>query len=87
MFSAGCISKEVQETEIVGDVGYSVGYASENQNNLQKIHWTVSIVNKGVKKAEDVRVDVILHHAVVSSGMIDEGMALGLAIGLVFSLI
>lgn len=66
VFSAGCISKEVQGTEIVGDVGYSVGYASENKTNLQKIHWTVSIVNKGVKKAEDVRVDVILHHAVVS---------------------
>ena len=64
--TSGCISKEVQEAKITGDIGYSVGYISENQTNIQKISWTASITNIGTQAAESVRVDVILPPEVVS---------------------
>ncbi len=66
MITVGCISKEVQGAKITGDIGYSVGYISENQTNVQKISWTVSITNTGTKTVENVRADVILHPEVVS---------------------
>lgn len=66
IITVGCISKEVQEAKITGDIGYSVGYISENQTNIQKISWTASITNTGDKTAKNVRADVILHPEVVS---------------------
>jgi len=64
--TTGCVSKEVQEAKITGDVGYSLGYIGENQTNFQRISWTVSITNTGDKTAKNIRADVILHPEVVS---------------------
>jgi len=64
--TTGCISKEVQGAKIAGAIGYSVGYISENQTDIQKISWTVSITNTGVKTAENAKVYVVLHPEVVS---------------------
>lgn len=66
IITTGCISKEVQGAKIAGDIGYSVGYISENQTDIQKISWTVSITNTGVKTAKGVTAYVILHHEIVS---------------------
>lgn len=66
LITTGCISKEVQGAKIIGDIGYSVGYTGENQTDIQKISWTVSITNTGVKTAKDVTAYVILHPEVVS---------------------
>lgn len=64
--TTGCVSKEVQEAKITGDIGYSIGYIGENQTNFQRISWTASITNTGDKTAKNVRADVILHPEVVS---------------------
>lgn len=66
IITVGCISKEVQEAKITGDVGYSLGYIDENQTNFQRISWTAGITNTGDKTAKKVRADVILHPEVVS---------------------
>lgn len=64
--STGCVSKEVQGAKITEDIGYSVGYIGENQTDIQKISWTVSITNTGVKTADNVTAYVILHPEIVS---------------------
>ncbi len=66
IITVGCISREVREAKITGDIGYSVGYVDENQTNIQRISWTASITNTGDKTAKNVRADVILHPEVVS---------------------
>lgn len=74
----GCISKEVQGAKITGDIGYSVGYTGENQTDIQKISWTVSITNTGVKTAENVTAYVILHPEIVSRlNALEESTVLG----------
>ncbi len=78
--TAGCISKGAQGSKITGDIGYSVGYIGENQTDIQKISWTVSITNTGVKTAKGVTAYVILkpeivsrlNHPYMSSVMLDD---------------
>ncbi len=80
IITAGCISKEAQGTKITGDIGYSVGSTGENQTDIQKIFWTVSITNTGVKTAKGVTTYVILkpetvsilNHQYKSSVMLDD---------------
>ena len=64
IITTGCISKE--GAKITADIGYSVGYTGANQTDSQKISWTVSITNSGVKTAENVTAYVILHPEIVS---------------------
>jgi len=64
--TTGCVSNEVQGAKITGAIGSSVGYISENQTDIQRISWTVSITNTGVKTAENVTAYVILHPEMVS---------------------
>ncbi|VVB87590.1 Uncharacterised protein [uncultured archaeon] len=72
--ASGCVSNEIQGAKITGDIGYSVGYVSENQTNFQRISWTASFANSGDQNAENVRAYVILNPEVVSR-LVDSNMS------------
>ena len=64
--TTGCISDEVQGAKISGNIGVSLGSSDENQTDSQKISWTVSIANTGIKTAKNVTAYVILPSGIVS---------------------
>jgi hypothetical protein len=66
IMAAGCLSNQGEGVKISGDIGYSVGSAVNNQTDIQKIQWTVTIRNNGDITAENVGGEVILHPEVVS---------------------
>ncbi|MFZ3383958.1 MAG: hypothetical protein WA144_08535 [Candidatus Methanoperedens sp.] len=76
--TTGCVSDEVQGAKISVSFGTSLGSLDENQTDSQKISWTVSIANTGVKKAKNVTAYVILPPGIVSRlDAHDESRALG----------
>ncbi|VVB55951.1 Uncharacterised protein [uncultured archaeon] len=76
--TTGCVSDEVQGAKISGNIGASLGSSGENQTDSQKISWTVSIANTGVKTAKNVTAYVILPPGIVSRlNAHDKSRALG----------
>ena len=76
--TTGCVSDEVQGAKISGNIGASLGSSDENQTDSQKISWTVSIANTGVKTAKNVTAYVILPPGIVSRlDALQESIVLG----------
>ena len=77
--TTGCVSDEVQGAKISGNIGASLGSSGENQTDSQKISWTVSIANTGVKTAKNVTAYVILPPGIVSRlDALQESIVLGI---------
>ena len=76
--TSGCVSDEVQGAKISVSFGTSLGSLDENQIDSQKISWTVSIANTGVKTAKNVTAYVILPSGIVSRlDALQESIVLG----------